>query len=260
MRHIYYNKYIMNLKKFILTILFVFAPATAYADAEIHEPFYAPDAGNTLVTTYFDYSKTKTAGVTEKTLNLAEEISYSIDGYWYAIAGFSNAWNRPEGFPDYQSRYWYAGLSRFIATSENSDILLNLYYTEFRPEGMDRYNTLQFQFCLDLLLDKTIKPYMSVFYDRGIKQIRKSNDYFYFYAGAWTKPGRIMLKAEAETDYMPDSPEMTDVFLNLDAHYKITDNFSAGIYGKTLLYSHYDGTDSMSSRLTGGIAVKYLFR
>jgi hypothetical protein len=59
---------------------------------------------------------------------------------------------------------------------------------------------------------------------------------------------------------MPDSPEMTDVFLNLDAHYKITDNFSAGIYGKTLLYSHYAGTDSMSSRLTGGIAVKYLFR
>lgn len=59
---------------------------------------------------------------------------------------------------------------------------------------------------------------------------------------------------------MPDSPEMTDVFLNLDAHYKITDNFSTGIYGKTLLYSHYDGTDSMSSRLTGGIAVKYLFR
>lgn len=84
MRHIYYNKYIMNLKKIILTILFVFAPAAAYADAEIHDPFYAPDAGGLLLTTYFDYSKTKTAGVTEKTLNLAEEISYSIDGYWYA--------------------------------------------------------------------------------------------------------------------------------------------------------------------------------
>ena len=55
MRHIYYNKYIMNLKKFILTILFVFAPAAAYADAEIHEPFYAPDAGGLLLTTYFDY-------------------------------------------------------------------------------------------------------------------------------------------------------------------------------------------------------------
>ena len=191
---------------------------------------------------------------------MSEEVSYSVDGYWYAIAGFSNDWKKTEGMSDYQARYWYAGLSRFIATSENSDILLNMYYTEYRPESMERYNTLQFQFCLDLLLDKTVKPYMSVFYDRGIKQIRKSNDNFYFFAGAWSKFGRIMLKAEAEADYMPDSPETADIFLNFDAHYKITDNFSAGLYGKTLLYSHYEGADSLSSALSGGIAAKYLFR
>lgn len=249
----------MNIKKLFLALFFAITPAAAYADAEIHDPFYAPDAKHLLATSYFDYGRTKIAGNTEKTAALTESLSYSLDGYWYAIAGFSNSWNDIKDSSDYQTRFWYGGLSRFMATSDNSDILLNLYYTEYRPEHSERYNTLQFQLCLDIMLDKTVKPYMSVFYDRGIKHIKKSDDSFHFYAGTWSKFGRIMLKAEAETAYMPDSPESTDIFLNLDAHYKITDNFSAGIYGKGLIYSHYDAGDDMSSKLLGGLAIKYLF-
>ena len=246
----------MKIKGIILITLMMTIPALAHADAEIHDPFYAPDARHLMSSTFVDYSNMRIAGEKTKKYNVFEEISYSIDGWWYAIADFSNGWIEPDGTDKYQERYWKAGVSRFISTSENSDILVNAYYTEYRPEHGDRYNTIQLQLCLDLMLDRTVKPFASVNYDRGVRQISKSDDSYEFYAGAWSKFGRLMIKGQSYTKYSHEA--YTDSYLGLEAAYKISDNFAAGIYGQGLVYSHYDGGTDISSDLKGGVYIKIL--
>lgn len=111
------------------------------------------------------------------------------------------------------------------------------FYTEERIEGNDRENTAVASILFEFMKDQTIKPFVSVSYERGTEHFRKNPDEYLFEAGAWTKIDKLSLLAEVQYDYIHHYPtSLTSI--DIEGDYALAENIAAGIGCTFMIHEH----------------------
>ncbi|MCR4820948.1 MAG: hypothetical protein K5838_07495 [Elusimicrobiales bacterium] len=249
----------MRLLKLLLLSLLAL-PMAAQA-GEVLDPFYAPAPGHVLSKTSFTFGNNKLEnGIKTESQTLNETIYYGINPSWTLFLDASNTWNDPDNSAKYEVRYWDIGLGYFFEPAENTSLDLELYYTESKPEEMDKDKNLYFYGRYDFMKDQDVKPFIGLEYARNLHQITKSHEWGRAFAGLWTKVNGFLVRADILARYVPDTPESTDIALRMETGYQFTEKFALDLYASYDIYNHAERNPvDTDKNCSAGIMAKILF-